>query len=122
MAGKVDFSDWEHKPMELELSERAVIVWMIAELGNAGRTAARMITRIYDNLILETAQGFSPATAHEVGVYDISGIELEWIRDQLNKHLDDQNPTMPVSLARHAVRLSDKVSARLEDGTNAPLG
>lgn len=122
MAGKVDFSDWEHKPMELELSERAVVVWIIQELGNAGKTVARMISRIYDNLLLETSQGFSQANSHEVGVYSISSIELEWIRDQLDKHLNDQNPTMPIALARHGLRLYDKICARLEEGTNAPVG
>ena len=88
--------------------ERLAVSIIINQIEGVNRTDARLISKIDEHMELsEVLAGVPVASMGEIAGFDLAELEVEWIKDHINKTFDTQK--MPPFVAGSALSLEDKL-------------
>ena len=88
--------------------ERLAVAIIINQIEGVNRTDARLVSKIDEHLELGEVQAGVPLPGMgEVAEFDLADLEVEWIKDHINKSFEQQK--MPPFIAGSALSLEDKL-------------
>ena len=98
----------------LTKGERLVVSIIINQIEGVNRTDARLISKVDEHLELsEVMAGVPVAKMEEVAEFDLAELEVEWIKDHVNKAFEAQK--VPPFAAGSALSLEDKLKNEPEE-------
>ena len=99
----------------LTKGERLAVSIIINQIEGVNRTDARLISKVDEHLKLgEVLTGVPIAKMGETAEFDLAELEVEWIKDHVNKAFEAQK--IPPFVAGSALSLEDKLNlAKPED-------
>ncbi len=88
--------------------ERLAVSIVINQIEGVNRTDARLISKVDEHLELgEVLAGVPIASMGEKAEFDLADLEVDWIKDHVNKAFDAQK--VPPFIAGSALSLEDKL-------------
>ena len=92
----------------LTKGERLTVSIIINQIEGVNRTDARLISKVDEHLELsEVLAGVPIAKMGETAGFDLAELEVEWIKDHINKAFEAQK--IPPFVAGSALSLEDKL-------------
>jgi len=94
--------------------ERLAVSIIINQIEGVNRTDARLISKVDEHLELsEVLAGVPIASMGEVAEFDLAELEVEWIKDHINKAFEAQK--VPPFVAGSALSLEEKLKDEPEE-------
>lgn len=100
--------------MKLTKGDRLVVGWAIGQMQGVNKTDARLVVSLQDHLKLDEVTEVKHEELDQNSDYEISDLQLGWIKDQMNGAFDAAK--VPPPLARYTLALLEKVEQALEMG------